>query len=175
MFSLICVWINGWVNNREAGDLRRYRGHYDVIVMIHPAKMHTICALLCFVVVRYRQDVVHILHDYFTTPEQSYDWPAASEASMNDMGDTWPESNMHNNIIKTKAHKYTTAGVFLLWDTLYIFLDCFTLPLHSPNGRYLPAVRLCKGTISGVWKNGGNSHWSHEPITTQNSMQSRCP
>ena len=27
MFSLVCVWINGWVNNREAGDLRRYRGH----------------------------------------------------------------------------------------------------------------------------------------------------
>ena len=33
MFSLICVWINDWVNNREAGDLRRYRDHYDVIVM----------------------------------------------------------------------------------------------------------------------------------------------
>ena len=33
MFSLICAWINGWVNNREAGDLRRYRAHYDVIVM----------------------------------------------------------------------------------------------------------------------------------------------
>ena len=33
-FSLICVWINGWVNNREAGDLRRHRGHYDVNVMI---------------------------------------------------------------------------------------------------------------------------------------------
>ena len=32
MFSLICVWINGWVN-REAGDLRRYRAHYDVTVM----------------------------------------------------------------------------------------------------------------------------------------------
>ena len=25
--------INGWVNNREAGDLRRYSAHYDVIVM----------------------------------------------------------------------------------------------------------------------------------------------
>ena len=35
MFSLICVWINGWVNNREAGDLRCYRAHYDVTVM-HP-------------------------------------------------------------------------------------------------------------------------------------------
>ena len=33
MFSLICVWINGWVNNREAGDLRRHRGHYNVNVM----------------------------------------------------------------------------------------------------------------------------------------------
>ena len=34
MFSLICVWINGWVNNREPVDLRRYRVHYDVTVMI---------------------------------------------------------------------------------------------------------------------------------------------
>ena len=33
MFPLICAWINGWVNNREAGDLRRYRAHYDVPVM----------------------------------------------------------------------------------------------------------------------------------------------
>ena len=33
MFSLIYVLINGWVNNREAGDLIRHRGHYDVIVM----------------------------------------------------------------------------------------------------------------------------------------------
>ena len=33
MFSLICVWINVGVNNREAGDLRRYRAHYDVSVM----------------------------------------------------------------------------------------------------------------------------------------------
>ena len=34
MFSLICVWINSWVNTREAGDLRRYYTHYDVIIMI---------------------------------------------------------------------------------------------------------------------------------------------
>ena len=33
MFSLICVSINGWENNREAGDLRRYRAHYGVTVM----------------------------------------------------------------------------------------------------------------------------------------------
>ena len=35
LFPLICVWINGWVSNREAGDLRRYRAHHYVIVMYH--------------------------------------------------------------------------------------------------------------------------------------------
>ena len=30
---LICVRIIGWVNNSDAGELRRYRAHYDVIVM----------------------------------------------------------------------------------------------------------------------------------------------
>ena len=33
MFSLICVWINDWLNNREAGDLRCNCTHYDIIVM----------------------------------------------------------------------------------------------------------------------------------------------
>ena len=31
--SLICAWIYSWVNNREVGDLRGHRAHYDVIVM----------------------------------------------------------------------------------------------------------------------------------------------
>ena len=34
MFSLICAWTNTWANDRDAGDLRRYRAHYDVTVMI---------------------------------------------------------------------------------------------------------------------------------------------
>ena len=34
MFSLICAWINGSENNREAGDLRCQRPHYDITVMI---------------------------------------------------------------------------------------------------------------------------------------------
>ena len=33
MVSLICAWINDCVNNRNTGDLRRHRAHYDVIVM----------------------------------------------------------------------------------------------------------------------------------------------
>ena len=40
MFSFICVWINSWVNNRKAGDLRRYRAHYEVTVMIKSVYEH---------------------------------------------------------------------------------------------------------------------------------------
>ena len=42
MFSLICTWMNGWVNNREAGDMRRHLAHYDVTTMCwnyHPANV----------------------------------------------------------------------------------------------------------------------------------------
>ena len=35
MFSLICDWTNGWVNNRDSGDLRHHLDHYDVTVIIH--------------------------------------------------------------------------------------------------------------------------------------------
>ena len=52
--SLICVWTNGWVNNHKAGDLRRYRAHYDVTVMDDPSKRssnfcisYVVCVELC--------------------------------------------------------------------------------------------------------------------------------
>ena len=37
IFSLICTWSNGWINNRNAGDLRRHYAHYDVTVMFNPS------------------------------------------------------------------------------------------------------------------------------------------
>ena len=37
IFPLIWAWINRWVNNREAGDLRRDRAHYDITVMWNKA------------------------------------------------------------------------------------------------------------------------------------------
>ena len=47
MFSLICAWTKGSVNNRNAGDFRCHRAHYDVVVMngrvcISPAEFHMI-------------------------------------------------------------------------------------------------------------------------------------
>ena len=33
VFSLIYAWTDGWANNRDADDLRRFRAHYDVTVI----------------------------------------------------------------------------------------------------------------------------------------------
>ena len=38
LVSLISAWTNGWVNNRDAGDLRRHRSQYDVTVMALDAR-----------------------------------------------------------------------------------------------------------------------------------------
>ena len=67
-FSLICVWINGWVNNREAGDLRRYRAHYDVTVMELP-------------VMRKRFHILTSTYDEWKTPAVSASRPEYFEYS----------------------------------------------------------------------------------------------
>ena len=55
MFKLICAWTNGWVNNRKAGDLRRYRAHYDVIVMrLHWQVQHRL-VFICWALLWARQ------------------------------------------------------------------------------------------------------------------------
>ena len=53
-FFSICAWINGWVNTREAGDLRCRCAHYDVIVIIcagqnDPRKIFAYCLSWCWI------------------------------------------------------------------------------------------------------------------------------
>ena len=45
-FLWLKPWINGWVNNHGAGDLRRYRAHYDVSAMHNHGDMGTLSAFL---------------------------------------------------------------------------------------------------------------------------------
>ena len=75
IFSFICVWINDWENNREAGDLRRYRAHYDIIVMIIyiivSHHMHTLSVytnVACFFLTKYIQY-------HTTTLNTQMNWP----------------------------------------------------------------------------------------------------
>ena len=39
MVSLICAWTNGWVNNRDVGDLRCHRPHFDATLLNEASKM----------------------------------------------------------------------------------------------------------------------------------------
>ena len=75
MFPLICASTNGWANTRDAGDLRRHRGHYDVTVIVcrswesvpfpfQHSKCHVLsqlvhyCALLWFVTSHFNHNPV---------------------------------------------------------------------------------------------------------------------
>ena len=51
MFSLISAWINGWVNNREAGDLRRHRAHCDFAVIEYEASFFNAIVKPCNVII----------------------------------------------------------------------------------------------------------------------------
>ena len=57
MFSLICAWINGWVNYREAGDLRRHRSHYNVTVMTFSCMT---CSLQNIIIIKDRWDCLYL-------------------------------------------------------------------------------------------------------------------
>ena len=48
VFSLICTRINGWVYNREAGELRHHGAHYDVTAM-YPPLLGDLCVETLFV------------------------------------------------------------------------------------------------------------------------------
>ena len=69
MFSLIFAWINGWVNNREAYDLRRDHTHYDVIVMIH----HILCntAWCRWLLIKYKQIVIKAISGTLITDNRN--------------------------------------------------------------------------------------------------------
>ena len=57
MCSLMRAWINGWVNIREAGDLRPHRAHYDVTVMkTHEFRLLGFSDYVDCVIVRYSEE-----------------------------------------------------------------------------------------------------------------------
>ena len=112
IFSLICTRINCWVNNGEAGDLRRHRAHYDVIVMMQytPRIMHTVRALLCFVEVQLIS---------FTGTGVIFKCFIANVATLKDIGILiiWFTGSWWDNHNK-KAHK-----IVCIFHGLYIYIQ----------------------------------------------------
>ena len=79
------------------------------------------------------------------------------------------------NIEANQIEIYTLCNLLIDWvlcsssswhwqEEVQNQLDSFTVPLHSPNGRHLPAVRTVQRDCHWGLKNDGNSHWSCESI-----------
>ena len=71
-FFFICAWINGWVNNRDAGDLRRHLAHCDVIVMnvchfVQPWIWYVPCVTLPV-------DILYISHHTMDMLWEKFQW-----------------------------------------------------------------------------------------------------
>ena len=73
MLPLICVWINGWVNNREAGDLRPHRAHYDVILMVSKMSSWWYQSITRTKVTRHQWDPMALVWGNFALSTQSID------------------------------------------------------------------------------------------------------
>ena len=103
MLSLIWAWINGWVNNGEAGDLRRHRGRFDVTVMmdftglsIQYAVWHLLVIEICYASINLRACVRNyipitlwnvITYPY---PEVRYNTPVSKTHPMASPRKCWP-------------------------------------------------------------------------------------
>ena len=84
MFSLICAWINDWVNKREAGDLRRHRVHHDVTVMYweSPRKQSLYSVLCPRRLQRYLYHIVFLQSSEVQVTEAETKWQHFAEGTL---------------------------------------------------------------------------------------------
>ena len=127
MFSLICARINGWVNNREAGDLRRHRGHYGVSVMRHQwlNRFHSRCpgrseAALQSYEAAYRLDPSHHL-SMFNAARLLASLKRMQEAEI--LFDRYV-------ILSRYGHWFATIS-----NRMFIIIPLFNMGLYSLSGR----------------------------------------
>ena len=57
---VICAWTNSWINNRDAGNLRRHRTRYDVTVMLFSLEIS-----LSYFLFNIKKTVDHLLAYFF--------------------------------------------------------------------------------------------------------------
>ena len=127
MFCVICTWINRWVNNREAGVLRRRRTHYDVIIMI-VLRVSNVIILKYITLCLYNSQVTHLLHGYIV--RHRHWWWIIIFAQ-------------HNAVYHTYIHLYYFSTRNIL-HTYQFMSDSWTIVV-----RYLDD--LC---FSSAWING---------------------
>ena len=120
MFSLICDWINGWMNNREAGDLRRHGAHYDVTVTV--LESHGIWQL--------SRDLKHgmpCIGEHISEINNTSHWRHISLRIYYHRNFIWPGQGSRNSISKKWLH------ICWVLEYAYILTQCvFRMPCLSP-------------------------------------------
>ena len=152
MFSLICVWINGWVNRREAGDLRRYRAHSDVIVMFNLKTNFPVIWIL-----RYEDETAV---RPIALELRWYSWVAISRVR-------------NNNSIRSWLYSWMYKGVSMMISSIG---DIFSVtgPLwgESTSHQWIPLTKASDGELNG-WTNNGDAsylrrHRAHYDVSVMN-------
>ena len=147
MFSLICAWINGWANHRGAGDFRRHRAHYDVIITNRQGNMAyctivTRCIMCCVdcLISRFQWQLPFMTHNSRYSHRSGV-------ASYNVVEYLWT---------RAFSHKATTTEYILL---SYKPQRIFTV--SSPLGRRTTSTFLCMYT---KYARQGNCHYKYTGI-----------
>ena len=140
VFSLICAWINGWVNNRKAGDLRRHGAHYDVTVMVNARVMSLQRAVeegIC--------DNLFILGQtgsgnglQSSVWHQSITWTNTNSLSFGPFGTILSEVSVERN-----TH-------FFIHENAFEDVICEKLVILS-SGRWVIVMSMAMGFISVTW------------------------
>ena len=74
MFSLICAWMNGWVNTLGADDLRRQHAHYDVTVMCCVVRSRKFTILLNCIIACWTYAVLYDLVNRLISTVMVFNW-----------------------------------------------------------------------------------------------------
>ena len=76
-FCLTCAWTNGWANNRNAGDLKRHRTHYDVTVM-----KPSVCIFCRFSIPIGQRKCIRNTVVFFSIHREPWYWPSYPQLSL---------------------------------------------------------------------------------------------
>ena len=145
MFSLIWAWTNGWVNNRNTGDFRCNRAHYDVTVMccwvkeivnIATLGFRWICRWFCVPCLGERKwsviDTNVYWHDFL------YDSLLVASARMKQSWRIWV-----NPLMSLQWRHNECDGVSNHWRLEYLLYHLFRC--RSKRASKLCAIGLCEG------------------------------
>ena len=141
IFSLICARINGWVNNREAGDLKCNHAHYDVTVMLKVTAYYRIAWLFSIT------QPMYVGPDFFPTGQKFH--------PPNNGRRHW---NVHNCIC-TYMDRWIEGVRDSEWKKMIILMLCNRQAIFESKRDKLSSSDECRIRTLGVWYINSPADW----------------